>query len=143
MKLTGTLFYGGYLIFMMILSSAMVDAVKIGAGPQEIILDKTNGKFTVFNPNPENAYFQVIGDEGILFNQTKGKIGANSKIDVQLTAFNEGNILVKFLYDNLEPGVQLKVRKPNILNYGIWIFAITLFLGAGILAAIILFCFTI
>lgn len=142
MKLKEVVFYGVCLFFIIISSSQIVEAIKIGAGPQEIILDKTTGKFTVFNPNPENANFRVIGERGMSFNQTSGMINANSKADIELSAFNEGNVIIKFIYDNFEPGVQLKVRKPDIPNYGIWIFAITLFGGIAALAAI-LFCSSI
>ncbi len=97
-------------------------ALKIGVGPEEIILDGRAGQFSVFNPNPGRVELSVSGSKGMFFNQTKGFIEGNSKADIRIEAFEEGDILVRFLHKEIEPGIQIKVRKPDSPNYGVWVF---------------------
>lgn len=122
---------------LLIILLPSVSAIKIAAGPQEIILEGSSGKFHVFNPNNEEIKFSIKGSGGLFFNQTKGILLANSKIDIGLKAYEEGDVLVKFLSDDLEPGVQIKVKKPDIPNYGLLI--LLSILGLGLFLIIIYF----
>ncbi len=125
------------LLFLTLVLAFEASALKIGVGPEEIILSRRVGQFSVFNPNPGRVEFSVSGGKGMFFNQTKGFIEANSKADVKLEALESGNILVRFLHDNLEPGIQIRVRKPDIPNYGLWIFLLVL--GSGMVFSGLLF----